>query len=205
MEDTGIEPVTSALQRWQVMLLLQGFRDVIGRRDQPVTTTRHVAIHRSQRLAGFARTGTRADESGTMTSMATTSHEFPALAALAEVLRTSDRAPVPVAGPPPTLAEVHSLRREIVEVASRFGASDVRVVGSVARGSATPTSDVDFLVALDPERSLLDLGALQVALEELLGCPVHVVADTPAGPGTAPQTLREERMLERLRADAVAV
>jgi predicted nucleotidyltransferase len=103
-----------------------------------------------------------------------------------------------VAGSPPTLAELHRLRSEIVEVASRFGAS-------VARGSAAPTSDVDFLVSLDPQRSLLDLGALQVALEELLGCAVHVVADTHAGPGTAPQTLREERMLDRVRADAVAV
>lgn len=140
-----------------------------------------------------------------MLDMATTSPEFPALAALAEMLRASDRDPVPPAGPPPTLAEVHLRRGEIVQVAARFGASAVRVIGSVARGSATPTSDIDFLVSLDPERSLVDLGALQVALEELLGCAVHVVADDGAKSTRASSTPREERLLERLRADAVPV
>jgi predicted nucleotidyltransferase len=139
-----------------------------------------------------------------MLDMATTSPEFPALAALAELLRASDRDPVPAAGPPPTLADVRLKRSEVVEIAARFGAADVRVIGSVARGSATPTSDIDFLVSLDPGRTLLDLGALQVALEELLHCAVHVVADDSAGSG-ASSTPRQERLLERLRADAVPV
>ena len=140
-----------------------------------------------------------------MTGMTTASHDFPALAALAGMLRACDRAAAAPAGPPPTLAEVRRRRGELVEVAARFGASDVRVIGSVARGSAAPTSDIDFLVSLDPKRSLLDLGALQVALEELLECGVHVVADAHAGPSTASGTSREERLLERLRADAVPV
>jgi uncharacterized protein len=140
-----------------------------------------------------------------MLRMATISPEFPALAALAEMLRASDRDPVPPAGPPPTLADVHRRREEIIEVAARFGATDVRVIGSVARGSATPTSDIDFLVSLGPERSLLDLGAVQVVLEELLGCAVHVVTDEGAGPTGASSTPREERLLERLREDAVPV
>ena len=136
--------------------------------------------------------------------MATISPEFPALAALAEMLRASDRDPVPPAGPPPTLADVHRRREEIIEVAAHFGATDVRVIGSVARGSATPTSDI-FLVSLDPERSLLDLGAVQVVLEELLGCAVHVVTDGGAGPTGASSTPRERRLLERLREDAFPV
>lgn len=140
-----------------------------------------------------------------MLRMATTSAEFPALAALAGMLRVAGREPAPPAGPPPTLAEVRRRRGEIVEVAEHFGATDVRVIGSVARGSATPTSDIDFLVSLEPERNLLDMGALQVALEELLGCAVHVVTDEGAGHAGASSTLREERLLERLRADAVPV
>jgi uncharacterized protein len=140
-----------------------------------------------------------------MLGMATISPEFPALAALAEMLRVSDRDPVPPVGPPPTLADVHRRRAEIIAVAARFGATDVRVIGSVARSSATPTSDIDFLVSLDPGRSLLDLGPLQVALEELLGCAVHVVTDEGVGQAGASSTSREERLLERLRADAVLV
>jgi predicted nucleotidyltransferase len=70
-----------------------------------------------------------------------------------------------------------SKRREILELASQYGARNVRVFGSVARGQADPESDVDFVVELDDGRSLLDLGGLLMDLEELLGRPVDVVTD----------------------------
>jgi len=104
--------------------------------------------------------------------------------------------------------QLRQRREEVIAIAARFGAGDVRVIGSVARGTAAPTSDVDFLVTLRPERSLLDLGGLQVALEDLLGCPVHVVTDghaPSATPTGTPSDDREERLLARLRADAVPV
>jgi len=47
-------------------------------------------------------------------------------------------------------------REEILRAAARYGASNVRVFGSVARGEAGPESDVDVLVDLEPGRSLLD-------------------------------------------------
>ena len=53
----------------------------------------------------------------------------------------------------------------------------MRIFGSVARGEAGPHSDVDFLVELDPDRSLLDHAALQVDLEALLGRKVDVVTE----------------------------
>jgi hypothetical protein len=54
-------------------------------------------------------------------------------------------------------------------------ARNVRVFGSVARGEADEASDVDFLVEMEPGRSLLDLGGLQVEFESLLGRRVDVV------------------------------
>lgn len=69
-------------------------------------------------------------------------------------------------------------REEILSIASRYGARDVRVFGSVARGEADQESDVDFLVELETGRSLLDLGGLQMELEELLGCKVDVVTES---------------------------
>jgi uncharacterized protein len=70
-----------------------------------------------------------------------------------------------------------SNREMILEIAARHGAHNVRVFGSVARGEARADSDVDFLVDLEPGRSLFDLGGLLVELEEVLGCPVDVVTE----------------------------
>ena len=66
-------------------------------------------------------------------------------------------------------------REDILRMAARHGASNVRVFGSVARGEAGPASDIDFLVELAPERSLLDQVALLQDLEDLLGRRVDVV------------------------------
>jgi hypothetical protein len=70
---------------------------------------------------------------------------------------------------------VKSKRDEILRVAAQHGARNVRVFGSVARGEADEASDVDFLVEMEPGRSLLDLGSLQVEFELLLGRRVDVV------------------------------
>ena len=71
--------------------------------------------------------------------------------------------------------ELHRRREEILAVARRYGASDVRIFGSVARGDATQTSDVDLLVRFEPGRTLFDHGGLLTDLRELLGMKVDVV------------------------------
>lgn len=68
-------------------------------------------------------------------------------------------------------------REEILRIAARHGARNVRIFGSVARGEADETSDIDLLVELEPGRSLFDLGGLQYDLETLLGCHVDVVTE----------------------------
>ncbi|MFO8008235.1 MAG: nucleotidyltransferase family protein [Candidatus Brocadiia bacterium] len=72
---------------------------------------------------------------------------------------------------------IRERRQEIARLADKYGARNVRVFGSVARGEADEASDVDFLVELEPGRSLFDLGGLQFELEELLGVPVDVVTE----------------------------
>ena len=75
-----------------------------------------------------------------------------------------------------TVNELLSTKRlQILQVATKHGASNVRVFGSSARGESGPDSDVDFLVDLEPSRSLLDHAGLVVELEDLLGRPVDVV------------------------------
>ncbi|MBO0770838.1 MAG: helix-turn-helix domain-containing protein [Actinobacteria bacterium] len=68
-------------------------------------------------------------------------------------------------------------RDEILRLAARNRAGNVRVFGSIARGEDTPDSDVDLLVSFQPGASLLDQAGLIADLEELLGRHVDVVSD----------------------------
>jgi len=75
------------------------------------------------------------------------------------------------------LNDILSRRDEILRIAARHGARDVRIFGSVVRGEAGRDSDVDFLVRLDHDRSLLDHIALMQDLEDFFGCRVDVVTE----------------------------
>ena len=68
-------------------------------------------------------------------------------------------------------------RVQILDIAARHGARNVRIFGSVARGQADEASDLDFLVEMDAGRSLFDLGGLQFELEAVLGRRVDVVTE----------------------------
>lgn len=66
------------------------------------------------------------------------------------------------------------IRSQILKTANRHGARNIRVFGSVARGEDRPDSDLDLLIDLDEDRSLLDLIGFQQDLEDLLGRKVDV-------------------------------
>jgi predicted nucleotidyltransferase len=68
-------------------------------------------------------------------------------------------------------------RDDILRLAAKYGARNVRIFGSVARGEAGDQSDIDLLVEFEPGRSLLDQAGLVVDLEELLGRKVDVVTE----------------------------
>ncbi len=75
-----------------------------------------------------------------------------------------------------------SNREAILRLAAAHGARKVRVFGSAARGTATPTSDIDLLVDMEPGRSQLDLIALWQDLEDLLERKVDLVTDGGLSP-----------------------
>lgn len=86
--------------------------------------------------------------------------------------------------PLPSVALDHH-RNEVIALACRYRLFDVRVFGSVARGTDTPASDVDLLVTPDTGISLLGISAFADEVEALLGCDVDVASDrglSPASP-----------------------
>lgn len=68
-------------------------------------------------------------------------------------------------------------REEILEIAAKHGAANVRIFGSVARGDAGESSDIDLLVDMAPGRSLLDRSELIADLQDLLGRKVDIVTE----------------------------
>ena len=86
-------------------------------------------------------------------------------------------------------------REDILQTARKYGAYNVRVFGSVARGEADEKSYIDLLVDMEKGRSLLDLGGLLMDLQDLLGRDVDVVTE---------KGLRE-RIRERVLKEAVAL
>ena len=81
---------------------------------------------------------------------------------------------------------LHDQRAAMIAAAQRHRAHNLRVFGSVARGTAKPASDIDLLVDPLPGATLFDLGALQVELEELLGARVDLLT-----PGDLPISFRD--------------
>ena len=66
---------------------------------------------------------------------------------------------------------------EILQIAEKHGAYNIRIFGSVARGDAVPESDVDFLVDVNPEHSPFFPGGFMADLEDLLGMKIEVLTE----------------------------
>ena len=94
-----------------------------------------------------------------------------------------------------TFEDLRKQRDEILRIASRRGAYNIRVFGSVARGDALLDSDIDFLVDLESERSLLDLGGLLMDLQAFLGCKVDIVTEAGLRERARANILRDARPL----------
>lgn len=89
------------------------------------------------------------------------------------------------------LLELQARRGEIIALARRYGAEQVRVFGSVARGESGPGSDVDLLVRLTPGVTLLRHAALTREMKTLLGCEVDVISERGLRAGIRDRVLAE--------------
>jgi len=82
-------------------------------------------------------------------------------------------------------------RGEILAAAGRHGARSIRVFGSVAAGTSSESSDIDFLVEMADESTLFDRAALALELRRILGCDVDVVTEKSLKPRVRSHVVRE--------------
>ncbi len=82
-------------------------------------------------------------------------------------------------------------RNEILSIAASHGARNVRVFGSRARGEQKRDSDLDILVTIDDNATLLDIVAIKQDLEDLLGCKVDVLTEDAISPYIRADVLKE--------------
>ena len=73
-------------------------------------------------------------------------------------------------------------REEILRIATKHGARNLRIFGSFARGEEQPDSDIDLLVEMERDRSLLDIIAIKHDLEDLIHRKVDVVTANAISP-----------------------
>lgn len=92
----------------------------------------------------------------------------------------------------PSLEDLRKRREEILNIAARHGARNVRIFGSVARGRARLDSDVDFLVEFEQGRTVLDLSGLILDLREALDSEVNVVEIGHGMPSPVAERIEQE-------------
>jgi hypothetical protein len=93
------------------------------------------------------------------------------------------------------LDDIRAKKPQLLEVAAKYGVSDIRVFGSVARGEERPDSDVDLLVKLEKGRDYFDLGGFQYLSTEIIGKHVDVAMDDCLHAQLAPRILQDARPL----------
>lgn len=87
------------------------------------------------------------------------------------------------------------MRPVILRIAERYGATNVRVFGSFARGEQTAKSDVDLLFDPPERMSLLDHSGLKIDLEEALKMKVDIISANSIKPLLRPYILADARPL----------
>jgi uncharacterized protein len=94
-----------------------------------------------------------------------------------------------------TLEELHAHQQEIAAIAQRYGISNVRVFGSVARGEADDDSDLDLLIDVAPGHGYFDMAGFALEVGDLLGVLTQVATENGL----------KARIRDRIIAEAVAV
>lgn len=91
---------------------------------------------------------------------------------------------------PPTLEGLRERREEIITLAEQYGAYNLRIFGSVARGEADADSDIDIVADFHPHTLTQRITLIQ-KLTDMLGYPVDVVSEKALRSHVKPNALRD--------------
>ena len=97
------------------------------------------------------------------------------------------------------LNQLKKLKKQIYQIAAKYGVKEVYVFGSVARGDDTNLSDVDFLIEMESGASSFGIGAFQFEVQKLLGIQIDVV------PTFALPNVDDKNFVQSLQREAVAL
>ena len=84
-----------------------------------------------------------------------------------------------------------SKRDEIIRIARSHGAENLRLFGSLAKETSNSKSDIDLLVDIAPDSSLLDMIAAKLEIEDMTGCKVDLVTPASLSPHIRESVLKE--------------
>ena len=87
---------------------------------------------------------------------------------------------------------IQIIKTKIISILKRHGVSKAAIFGSLARGEEGENSDIDILIELKGEKSLLDLIGLKIELEEVLGKKVDLVEYSTIHPFLKDRILKEQ-------------
>lgn len=93
------------------------------------------------------------------------------------------------------MTSIERHRADILRIAAKYGATNLRIAGSALDADGGPDSDLDLLVDVEPHQSLFDLVDLGHELTELLGRRVEVLAPQSLNPRLRASVLADARTL----------
>lgn len=84
---------------------------------------------------------------------------------------------------------------KLIELCRKNDVSKIGVFGSMARGDATESSDIDLLVYFSKRKSLLAHVALERQMTEVLGRKVDLLTEAALSPYLRERILRDVRVI----------
>lgn len=97
------------------------------------------------------------------------------------------------------IEDIRLKKKQLYQIAAKYGIKQVSIFGSVARGDSTEISDIDFLVELDENASVFGVGGFQYEVQKLLGVDIDVI------PTFALPNVEDKVFVQRIKSEAVAL